>query len=434
MSDLRAKLAALGHRRATEPQEDAAAGDPAAEVAEAAEVLGAQVQEGPSGSVLVRTVRIPVGASWGSGVIRTPEYGPVLRGYVGDGLGRLRHPERTVYVDTETTGLTGGSGTYAFLVGIGRFHQDAFVLRQLFLRGPWAERALLETASLLLEGAEAVVSYNGKSFDVPLLRGRLAYHGMPDPLRRTPQVDLLHIARRLWRERLPACGLGDVERGALGVGRGAQDVPGHLIPELYFEFLRSGRAEPLRGVMHHNELDVCSLAALLVHVDDLLEGRCDPAALPLEDLVSLARTREALGDAADALALLETATGRTKDMLRAADALAADAYLRAGRLAKRLQRHEHAKRHFRNAADVPTDEGAHVEAAIELAKLFEHHERDWAAALACVDAGIGALTTVVDRLRRERLGADLSYRRARLLRKLSGAQEASRAARQSPSS
>ena len=448
MNDLRDKLAALGRLGVDERTRDAGSPPEAPEAGRAPEsgaageappasvdvVLEAVEQACPSGAILVRTRRFERGESWGAGALDAPRLGEVLCGYVGDGLARVRDPLRTVYVDTETTGLAGGSGTYAFLIGIGRFHGNAFVLRQLFLRGPWEERALLEVASLLLEGAEAVVTYNGKSFDVPLLRSRLAFHGLPDPLLRTPHVDLLHIARRLWRERLPACGLGDVERGALGLGRGADDVPGHLIPDLYFGFLRSGDASPLRGVMHHNELDICSLAALLGHVDDLLEGRCDPATLPLEDVVSLARTREAFGDHVEAFALFEAALGRTREVARVRDDLASDAYVRAGRLAKRLGFHEKALDFFRLGAHVITGAGGHVEARIELAKILEHRERAFGEALRWVDDALAAAARVPDRFHRMRLVADLDHRRARLARKESASQARSRASRQARSS
>lgn len=408
MSDLRAKLAALGHRaRDTGPHDGRAA--------DLASVLDAEERATPTGPVLVRTVRRPLGAAWGGASLRTAAFGEVLRHYLGADAARLEDPTRTVYLDTETTGLAGGSGTYAFLVGIGRFTKDAFVLRQLFLRGPWEEPALLEMASLLLEGAEAVVTYNGKSFDVPLLRMRYAYHGMTDPFRRSAQVDLLHPARRLWRERLGGCSLGEVERGALGFDRGAGDVPGSEIPQLYFDFLRSGQAAPLRGVMVHNELDICSLAALLHHVDGALEGHFDPAAAPPADLLSLARTLASLARDAEALDALEAcasqlasgAGGRVPTRVRR------EALFLAGRLAKRLERYDDARRHWLAAA-----ESGDVEAMVELAKLSEHQRRDPEDAMRWVEQAENALAAAGEWRFGERLAADLAYRRARLTAKL----------------
>lgn len=429
MSDLRAKLAALGHL--SDRREDAAREH--APAADLATVLGAAEEAAPSGPVLVRTRRFPVGTPWGEARLAQPRFGARLAGYVGAALPSPAAASRVAFVDTETTGLAGGSGTYAFLVGIARFEDEAFVLRQFFLRGPWEERPLLEAAAELLHGADAVVSYNGKSFDVPLLAGRFALHGMPDPLRATPHVDLLHLARRVWRERLPDCSLGEVERGALGMRRGAEDVPGHLIPELYFSFLRSGDASALTGVLHHNELDICSLAALLARVDDLLEGRVAADALPWVDLVSLARTLAALGDDAQARQLYDFAAGRAADAPAATDALANDAWLRAGRLAKRHGDLAAAFEHFRRAADHPTPGGGEVAAAIEIAKLLEHQSQQVEDALAWVDHGLRGAAAVRDPLARRRLAADLAYRRDRLLRKIA-AQEDPRAACQASSS
>ena len=429
MSDLRAKLAALGHL-AERPADDVVE-PPSADVLAA--VLDAAEETTTAGPVLVRTTHIDVDAPWGDARLARPRFGARLRAYVGTHLPSSGAASRVVFVDTETTGLAGGSGTYAFLVGIGRFESDAFVLRQFFLRGPWEEPSLLEGLSSLLDGAEAVVSYNGKSFDVPLLAGRFALHGLSDPLRDTPHVDLLHLARRMWRERLPDCSLGEVERGALGMRRSAADVPGHLIPELYFTYLRSGDATPLRGVLHHNELDICSLAALLARVDDLLEGRMSFAVLPWEDLVSLARTLASLGQDAEARELYDLAAQRTENLPSAADTLANDAWLRAGRLAKRHGDLPAAFEHFRRAADHATPSGGEVAAAIEIAKLFEHQSQQLADALAWVDHGLDGTADVRDPRARSRLAADLAYRRDRLLRKIA-AQDDARAARQASSS
>lgn len=438
MSDLRDKLAALGHRASPAHKEHKETAETETVPADLGELLGAREQGSPAGPVLIRTTRFPLGEPWGASALAMPRFGAVLSGYVGGGLASVRDPGRTVFLDTETTGLAGGSGTYAFLVGIGRFAGDAFVLRQFFLRGPWEERAMLAAASLLLEGAAAVVSYNGKSFDVPLLQSRLAYHGLPDPLQRTPHVDLLHISRRLWRERLTACTLGDVERGALAMARSGADVPGHLIPELYFSFLRSGEAAPLRGVMHHNELDICSLAALLVHVDNVLEGRFDPAAMAAEDVVSLARTWESFGLAEEALALLDALLRRPGGLADGSVELACDACLMAGRLAKRLTRFAAAARFWERAVERAVERTSagdrRMEAMIELAKLSEHQDRDPEAALAWVERASKAADVALDAWQRERLVSDLAYRRERLLRKLSASQARSRASRQASSS
>jgi len=165
------------------------------------------------------------------------------------------------FLDTETTGLAGGTGTYAFLVGIGTFEEDAFRLRQFFLRDPGEEPAMVEAVSQVLSRCQAVVSFNGKAFDMPLLATRFTFARRVMPLADAPHFDLLFAARRLWSARLPSCALPFLEEHILGLQRD-DDVPSWLIPSLYFDYLRSGNARPLRPVFTHNALDILSLVSL----------------------------------------------------------------------------------------------------------------------------------------------------------------------------
>ena len=184
--------------------------------------------------------------------------------------------ERLILLDTETTGLAGGTGTHVFLVGLGflEYGDDgalAFVVRQYFLRQLREERALLHALGTTLGGYDALVSFNGKSFDWPLLVSRfvLARQRTEVEARAWPHLDLLHPTRRIWKHRLPSCSLGTIEREVLGIDRGP-DIPGALIPELYFRFLREGDPGPLRAVLAHNESDIITLLTLLIHLGQLL--------------------------------------------------------------------------------------------------------------------------------------------------------------------
>ena len=152
-------------------------------------------------------------------------------------------PENFAFLDTETTGLAGGSGTYAFQVGVGRFEADGFRLAQFFMRDPIEEPAMLSALEEFLAPCETIVTFNGKSFDIPLLNARYITNGNPFPLKDAAHLDLLHLARRLWRERLPSRTLGYLEEHVLGQTRTEEDTPGWMIPELYFEYLRSGDAQ-----------------------------------------------------------------------------------------------------------------------------------------------------------------------------------------------
>jgi uncharacterized protein len=180
---------------------------------------------------------------------------------------------RTVFIDLETTGLSGGAGTVAFLVGCGYFDLGAFQVRQFLLTSYASERALLSTLTEFFGGTDLIVTYNGKTFDVPVMETRWLFHRLPmhDFSQEVPHFDMLHPARRLWSSRLPGelgtaagCRLTTLERDVLGFRR-IGDVSGGEIPGRYFQFLRTGDPRPLEPVLEHNRLDLVSLAAVTGH-------------------------------------------------------------------------------------------------------------------------------------------------------------------------
>lgn len=204
--------------------------------------------------------------------------------------------QRTLFVDLETTGLSGGAGTVAFLVGCGWFDMGAFQVRQFLLTSYASERALLDAVASCFDAASLLVTYNGKTFDVPVMETRWMFHRMRMPLESVRHFDMLHPARRLWRAREGSadsrlrdaagsgddscCRLGTLERVLCDVTR-VGDVPGLEIPGRYFQFLRSGNAHPLEPVLEHNRLDLISLAAVTAHAVQLVEegaSRCRDAA------------------------------------------------------------------------------------------------------------------------------------------------------------
>ena len=173
---------------------------------------------------------------------------------------------RAVFIDLETTGLSGGAGTVAFLVGCGYFDFGAFQVRQFLLTSYSAERALLAAAAELFGDADLIVTYNGKTFDVPVMETRWAFHRMRAPLDDVPHFDMLHPARRLWRSRSAdpeggGCRLTTLERLILNMRR-AGDVDGFESPGRFFQFLRTADPRPLEPVLEHNRLDLVSLAAV----------------------------------------------------------------------------------------------------------------------------------------------------------------------------
>jgi uncharacterized protein len=188
-------------------------------------------------------------------------------GQTPDGV--LHSARRTIFIDLETTGLSGGAGTVAFLVGCGYFDLGAFQVRQFLLTSYASERALLFAVAKFFEGSDLIVTYNGKTFDVPVMETRWMFHRLEMPLAAVPHFDMLHPARRLWRARTAGadpdaggCRLTTLERTLLRMTR-VGDVGGFEIPGRFFQFLRSGDPRPLESVLEHNRLDLVSLAAVM---------------------------------------------------------------------------------------------------------------------------------------------------------------------------
>lgn len=224
--------------------------------------------------------------------------------------------ERMVFFDIETTGLSGGAGTVAFLVGCGWFESDGFRIRQWLMTGPAGERLLLDSLARTLADASLLVTFNGRTFDVPFMQMRWAFHRQDSPVDDVPHFDMLATARRLWsrREDDSSCSLTALERSVLGVHR-FNDVPGSEIPVRYFQFLRTGDPSLLEGVLEHNRLDVISLAAVTAHALELAEGGPEWCREPSEQL-GLGHCYERQGDIERALASYALAGGAEDRDLR----------------------------------------------------------------------------------------------------------------------
>lgn len=194
---------------------------------------------------------------------------------LGAGVISTLSTSRTVFLDTETTGLAGGTGTYAFLVGTGRFTESGFLVQQFLMRDYNEELALLYAVDQELQSADAIVSFNGKTFDIPLLKTRFAISRMDfEGVNRHCQVDLLHLARRLWRDKLPSCSLESLESHILGLTR-YNDIPGYEIPQRFFLFLQTGDGRLLKDILEHNVLDLVSMAVLMEVINNL--GKLTPS-------------------------------------------------------------------------------------------------------------------------------------------------------------
>ncbi len=197
-----------------------------------------------------------------------------------------------LFLDTETTGLAGGTGTYAFLVGLAWWEDDGFVVEQYFMRDHGEEPSLLLEVLERLAQRRVLVTFNGKSFDWPLLqtRYRMTRIGaIPEPV---AHLDLLHPARQLWRLHLESVALAQLERHILRLDRG-QDIPSETIPQRYFDFLRGGSPDAIAEVFRHNQMDLCGLASLALHMIHILSDpeQCDCCAGELFGISRLLQKR-----------------------------------------------------------------------------------------------------------------------------------------------
>ena len=228
-----------------------------------------------------------------------------LLGAISNGAIPHVPPERIAFLDTETTGLAGGTGTVAFVTGVGRITPAGFIVRQFFLRDFAEEASALTALATHLEDFDVLVTYNGRTFDQPLLETRYRMARRRPPFARMEHLDLLYGARRLWKLQFESCRLVELEQRVLGVTR-VGDVPGELIPQLYFNYVRTRRAGPLEGVFEHNRLDIVSLACLTAIVPRAFHSPHD-VALAGPELIGLGRWLLAAERFDDGLVLLKRA-------------------------------------------------------------------------------------------------------------------------------
>ena len=285
---------------------------------------------------------------------------------------------RMLFVDLETTGLAGGAGTYAFLVGCAWYQDGGLRVRQFFLSDFGAERVLLEAVSEVAAQCGAVVTFNGKSFDLPLIETRYLTHRVQTPFTGIPHVDMLHPARRLWRQdegAEPGCRLTALEQTLCGFVREG-DVPGFEIPSRYFHYVRTGDARGLAAVMEHNRLDLVSLAMLTARAARLLDD--GPAsARTAREALGMGRLYERAGMIAEACAAFDRAAAH-----RDADvATRADAWRSYAVLSRRMRRFGDAASAWRRILSLRGCPPAIARDASEaLAVHHEHRLRDLQAA------------------------------------------------------
>jgi uncharacterized protein YprB with RNaseH-like and TPR domain len=308
----------------------------------------------------------------------------------------LQDPERWLFLDTETTGLAGGTGTYAFLVGLAWWDSGGLQVEQLFLRDLHEEHSLLEELASRLEQRPVLVTFNGKTFDWPLLENRFTMTRTIRVPQLAAHLDLLHPARALWKLRLGSVRLVELEQHVLDPTRlgwkREDDVPSAMIPQYYFEYLRGGSGQLLAGVVRHNQMDLRGLAALFGKINAVLTSREDAfRGTDSLDLFGLSKFLRRKGQ---------------KELAHSACSYALDAGLprefrpQATRelalMAKRRGDREHAASLLHELVGNPEET---VFACEQLAMHYERHARDLARALEFAELGLKTLQRQISRSR-----------------------------------
>ena len=449
MSDLAEKLARLrgisGLVRGTAALDEQPTDKPVARRrrARGVEVLvDGQVVDTPHGACFVREVAYAgetVRSRYALRDCLTQRVDELARLYPDAHLDRFDFA-RAVFLDTETSGLAGGAGAYAFMVGVGAFEdrprsgapstgdwpteaappttpaqpaESHFVVRQFFMRHEGEERALLHALAEVLDRHSGVVTFNGRAFDLPLLSNRFIMQRQPPRLTDAPHLDLLHPARRLWRGRLPSCALGNLEIEILGLQRDQADVPGWLIPNLYFRYLQTGDASDLVGVFYHNHEDILSMVTLATHLAHLFADPWREETLYALDVAALAWSYDRAGRLADAERAYQHALSHTLP-----DDIARLTYSRYAQFLKRQGRFAEAATVWQ--AWITGVGGAVVEPYVELAKYYEWHTSDLEAALMWTRWAEHEVQSWRPSPARRTALAELQHRAARIERKLAG--------------
>ena len=337
---------------------------------------------------------------------------------------RISSSPHLLFIDLETTGIAGGAGTYAFLVGCGWFAGGTFRIRQFMLSNFTAERALLEAVGELAAESGTVVSYNGKSFDLPLIETRFALHRLPSPFGKLPHIDMLHPARRMWRvadtsrhvqkdvpytdqKDVPyTCRLSTLEQYLCGYVREG-DVAGFEIPACYFRYVHAGDPRPLAAVLEHNRLDLLSLALVTARAEQLLEDG-PTAARTAREALGMGRLFERGGMMAEA----KSSFARAIEFGDADEDLRAEALRAYAHVARRLRQYDDAADAWRRVLGLTEcPRPIEREASEALAVHHEHRRRDFVSAR---DFTLRLLDVDENSTRRQAA----EYRLARLDRKL----------------
>jgi uncharacterized protein YprB with RNaseH-like and TPR domain len=289
-----------------------------------------------------------------------------------------------VFLDLETTGLAGGTGTIPFLVGLAYYRDERFKVTQFFLNEMAEEgRLVRELGQFVLDmGFKSIVTYNGKAFDLPLVETRFALHRMPCPLRGLPHLDFLFSARSLWKHKYDSCRLSHLAQQIVQAAR-SEDIPGAEIPLRYFQYIRSGDFSLIDPILYHNQEDLLSLLGVVVAGAVLVERNREAAErgeADAMDLFGVAKLFERAGDAATSAALLERALAGGRGLTAEVSQVAR----------KKLSHHFKKSKDWDKALSFWQEmaAGEEVDCFRELAMYFEHTAKDYGEAVRVATEGL----------------------------------------------
>jgi len=312
---------------------------------------------------------------------------------------------KCIFLDTETTGLALTGGTFAFMVGIGWYENDYFTVKQYFLENPSQEDAMLLDLDNLICNFETIVTYNGISFDLPILKSRFRYHRLPNQLSQKKHLDLLKYARMYFKYQFESRSLRSMEVNVLHFQRSEEEIPGYLAPILYQEYLKNKDTDYIMGVFYHNEIDVVSLAALLNVVNEIANNKGHHFSNYETLHLSIARQFEKRGEYAEAIEHYLEALSHTK----LSDTFRVNSLLSLAFLYKKLDQTDKSIEYFTQASAY-----GEIKSLIELAKIYEHKQRNYGLAIDCCKMALLILDNDVDSIKNSLLLQQIEFRLARL--------------------
>jgi len=290
--------------------------------------------------------------------------------------------KKALFLDTETTGLTGGTGTFAFMVGLGFFHENEFSIHQFFMRDYSEERSSLSLLKEMMDSFQFLVTFNGRQYDIPLLETRFILSRIISRIREMPNFDLLYPSRKIWKGAYENCRLVTLESRLLGVER-TDDIPSEWIPYLYFDYIQTGDARRIQQVFYHNQIDILSMVALAGRIHLVYH---DPqAARPRKGVehFALGRLFWEHGQREKAIPCFEIA------LKRCADDLSWDVMKWLSMAFKKTGQGEKARSLWEEMAGWSYKRDAFP--YVELAKYHEHRLKDWERAINYVDEALGLI-------------------------------------------